>query len=528
MIVKSKSIEIYDTTLRDGAQGMKVNFSLQDKISLTLRLDEFGIPFIEGGWPFSNPKDEEYFKAIKDYSLRQAKVVAFGSTRRKDVKPEKDENLNAILKCDVDYAALVGKSWTLHVKEVLRAKLEENLDMVYESISYLKSHGIKVIFDAEHFYDGYKDGPEYALKVLKVAREAGAERIVLCDTNGGTLTHEFYEITKKVCDEFGDCVGVHCHNDSGLAVANSLMAVVAGAVHVQGTINGIGERCGNADLCQIIPALEIKMGCRALSSSSNGLRDLKSLSLFVYNLIGMEPDPYQPYVGQYAFAHKAGTHSDGVVKVSRAYEHVNPELVGNDRFIAVSEIAGRSAIVYKAKKFGLNLEKNDAVVLKALRMVKELEASGKMFEDVDGSLYLLLLKAMNAYRPHFEVLSWAVTSRAGKRGVKSLCTLKLRVRDKIVTSMAEGLGPVHAQDLALIKALRPEYPDLERVSLINYKVSIVGRSAGTASVVRVLIEFKGDGEYWATTGSSANILEASMEALVEGYEYYLHRREVRR
>ncbi len=527
MIAKSRFVEIYDTTLRDGAQGMRVNFSLQDKISLTLRLDEFGIPFIEGGWPFSNPKDEEYFKTIKDYPLRQAKVVAFGSTRRKGVSPEKDENLEAILKCDVDYAALVGKSWTLHVKEVLRVKPEENLDMVYDSISYLRGHGIKVIFDAEHFYDGYKEDPEYALKVLKVAREAGAERIVLCDTNGGTLTHEFYEITKKVCDELGGCIGVHCHNDSGLAVANSLMAVVAGAVHVQGTINGIGERCGNADLCQVIPALEIKMGYKALNSNTNGLRGLRDLSLFVYNLIGMEPDPYQPYVGQYAFAHKAGIHSDGVMKVSRAYEHINPELVGNDRFIAVSEIAGRSAIVYKAKKFGLSLEKDDAAVLKVLRMVKELEASGKMFEDADGSLYLLLLKAMNAYRPHFELLSWTVTSRAGKGGARAFCTLRLRVGDKIVTSMAEGLGPVHAQDLALIKALRSEYPELERVSLINYKVSIVGRSAGTASVVRVLIEFKGDGEYWATTGSSANILEASMEALVEGYEYYLHRRDIK-
>jgi 2-isopropylmalate synthase len=527
VIAKSRSVEIYDTTLRDGAQGMRVNFSLQDKISLTLRLDEFGIPFIEGGWPFSNPKDEEYFKAIKDYSLKQAKVVAFGSTRRKGVRPEEDENLNAIVKCDVDYVTLVGKSWILHVKEVLRVKPKENLDMVYDSISYLRDHGIKVIFDAEHFYDGYKDDPEYAVKVLEVAREAGAERIVLCDTNGGALTHEFYEITKGVCERFGNCVGVHCHNDSGLAVANSLMAVVAGAVHVQGTINGIGERCGNADLCQIIPALEIKMGYKTLNSSSNSLRGLRSLSLFVYNLTGMEPNPYQPYTGQYAFAHKAGTHSDGVIKVSRAYEHIDPELVGNDRFIAVSEIAGRSAIVYKAKKLNLSLEKNDSVVLKALKMVKELEASGKMFEDADGSLYLLLLKAMNAYRPHFEVLSWAVKSKAGKGGVRSLCTLKLRVRNKIVTSIAEGLGPVHAQDLALMKALKPEYPNLECVSLMNYKVSIVGRSAGTASVVRVLIEFKGDGEYWATTGSSANILEASMEALVEGYEYYLHRRDAR-
>jgi len=527
VIAKSRYIEIYDTTLRDGAQGMNVKFSLQDKISLTLRLDEFGIPFIEGGWPFSNPQDEEYFKAIKDYHLRQAKIVAFGSTRKKGVRPEEDGNLNAIVKSDVDYATLVGKSWILHVKRVLRVKPEENLDMIYDSISYLKSHGMRVIFDAEHFYDGYKDDPEYAVRVLEVAREAGADRIVLCDTNGGALTHEFYEITKRMCKRFGDCVGVHCHNDSGLAVANSLMAVVAGAVHVQGTINGIGERCGNADLCQIIPALEVKMGYRALSSSSNGLRGLRGLSLFVYDLIGVKPNPYQPYTGQYAFAHKAGTHSDGVMKVSRAYEHIDPEIVGNDRFIAVSEIAGRSAIVYKATKLGLSLKKDDAVVLKALRMVKELEASGKMFEEADGSLYLLLLKAMDAYRPHFEVLSWAVTSGTGEEGLRSVCTVKLKVKDKIVTSVAEGVGPVHAQDLALTRALKPEYPHLERVSLVNYRVSIVGRSEGTASVVRVLIEFKGDGECWMTAGSSANILEASMQALIEGYEYYLHKRELK-
>ncbi|MEM2214891.1 MAG: citramalate synthase [Candidatus Nezhaarchaeales archaeon] len=525
VVVKSKFIEIYDTTLRDGAQGMRVNFSLQDKISLTLKLDEFGIPFIEGGWPFSNPKDEEYFKAMKEYPLRQAKIVAFGSTRRKNVKAENDENLNAIIKCDVEYAAIVGKSWILHVKEVLRAKRRENLDMIYDSISYLRSHGIKVIFDAEHFYDGYKEDPEYAVKVLEAAREAGAERLVLCDTNGGALTHEIYEITKKIREKFGDIIGVHCHNDSGLAVANSLMAVMAGAMHVQGTFNGIGERCGNADLCQIIPALEIKMGYKALNSTSNSLKDLKRLSTFVYNLMGMEPNPYQPYTGQYAFAHKAGLHSDGVMKVSRAYEHIDPELVGNERFIAVSEVSGRSAIAYRAKKLGLSLDENDAIVLKVLRMVKELEAAGKIFDEADGSLYLLILKTMNKYKPHFEVLSWIVTSRASKAGVRSICDVKLKVKDKIVTSIAEGVGPVHAQDLALIKALKSEYPDLEKISLINYRVSIVGKSMGTASVVRVLIEFKGDGEYWTTIGSSANILEASMEALTEGYEYYLHRRE---
>ncbi|MHC1600989.1 MAG: citramalate synthase [Candidatus Nezhaarchaeales archaeon] len=525
MVAKSRFIEIYDTTLRDGAQGMGVSFSLQDKISLTLKLDEFGIPFIEGGWPSSNPKDEEYFKAIKDYHLRQAKITAFGSTRRKGLKPDDDENLNAIIKCDVEYATIFGKAWTLHVREVLKAKLQENLDMIYDSISYLKSHGIKVIFDAEHFYDGYKEDPEYAVKVLEVAREAGAERLVLCDTNGGTLTHEFYEITRKMCEKFGDCIGVHCHNDSGLAVANSLMAVVAGAIQIQGTINGIGERCGNADLCQIIPALEVKMGYRALRSSVNGLQGLKSVSTFVYDLAGIEPNPYQPYTGQYAFTHKAGAHSDGVMKEPRAYEHIDPTIVGNERFIAVSELSGRAAIMHKARKFGLKLDKNDAAITKVLKTVKELEASGKRFEDADGSLYLLILKALNKYKPHFEVLSWIVTSRARKTDIKSICTIKLKVKDRIITSVAEGIGPVHAQDLALVKALKPEYPALENVQLINYKVSIVGRSMGTASIVRVLVEFRGDDEYWSTTGASANILEASMEALIDGYEYYLHKHE---
>ncbi|MEM4576304.1 MAG: citramalate synthase [Candidatus Nezhaarchaeales archaeon] len=524
MIVKSRFIEIYDTTLRDGAQGVGISFSLQDKISLTLKLDEFGIPFIEGGWPFSNPKDEEFFKAIKNYHLKYAKITAFGSTKRKDVKPENDENLNAIIDCGVDYATIFGKAWTLHVREVLKVKLHDNLDMIYDSISYLRDHGIKVIFDVEHFYDGYKEDPEYAIKVLEVAWEAGAERLVLCDTNGGTLTHEFYEITKKICEKFGSSIGVHCHNDSGLAVANSLMAVIAGAVHVQGTINGIGERCGNADLCQVIPALELKMGLKALRKA-NGLQELKTLSTFVYDLVGMDPNPYQPYTGQYAFAHKAGAHSDGVIKVSRAYEHIDPSLVGNERLITVSELSGRSAIVYKARKFGLNLDRNDSVVLKVLRTVKELESSGKRYEDADGSLYLLILKSMGKYRPHFEVLSWTVTSRASKTGVKSLCNIKLKVKGRIIASTAEGIGPVHAQDLALVEALKSEYPCIEAVRLMNYKVSIVGRSAGTASVVRVLIEFEGNGEYWSTAGSSANILEASMEALVDGYEFYLHRRE---
>ena len=528
MVAKSRFIEIYDTTLRDGAQGMGVSFSLQDKISLALKLDEFGIPFIEGGWPSSNPKDEEFFKAIKDYTLKQAKITAFGSTRRKGIRPEQDDNLNAIIKCDVEYAAIFGKAWRLHVREVLKASYQENLDMIYDSISYLRSHGVKVIFDAEHFYDGYKDDPDYAVRVLEVAREAGAERLVLCDTNGGTLTHELYEITKRMCKKFGDCIGVHCHNDSGLAVANSLMAVIAGAVHVQGTINGLGERCGNADLCQIIPALELKMGYKALRSSSDGLQSLKSLSTLVYDLAGIEPNPYQPYTGQYAFSHKAGAHSDGVLKDPRAYEHIDPALVGNERFIAVSELSGRSAIMYKARRFGLNLDKNDVAIAKVLKTVKELEASGRRFEDSDGSLYLLILKALNKFKPHFEVLSWTVTSRARKSDIKSICTIKLKVRDKIVASVAEGIGPVHAQDMALVKALKPEYPMLENVQLMNYKVSIVGRSMGTASIVRVLVEFKSDNEYWSTTGASANILEASMEALIDGYEYYLHRLELKR
>ena len=527
MVAKSRFIEIYDTTLRDGAQGMGVSFSLQDKISLALKLDEFGIPFIEGGWPSSNPKDEEFFKAIKDYTLKQAKITAFGSTRRKGIRPEQDDNLNAIIKCDVEYAAIFGKAWKLHVREVLRASYQENLDMIYDSISYLRSHGVRVIFDAEHFYDGYKDDPDYAVRVLEVAREAGAERLVLCDTNGGTLTHELYEITKRMCEKFGDCIGVHCHNDSGLAVANSLMAVIAGAVHIQGTINGLGERCGNADLCQIIPALELKMGYKALRSSNNGLQGLKSLSALVYDLAGIEPNPYQPYTGQYAFSHKAGAHSDGVLKDPRAYEHIDPALVGNERFIAVSELSGRSAITYKARKFGLNLDKNDAAIARVLKTVKELEASGRRFEDADGSLYLLMLKALNKFKPHFEVLSWTVTSRARKSDIKSICTIKLKVGDRIVTSVAEGIGPVHAQDMALVKALKPEYPMLENVQLINYKVSIAGRSMGTASIVRVLVEFKGDNEYWSTTGASANILEASMEALIDGYEYYLHRLELK-
>ena len=346
---KSRYIEIFDTTLRDGSQSKDVYFSLQDKLRIIARLDDFGIPLIEIGWPGSNPKDKELFSYVKNLSLKQAKIVAFGSTRRANIKPEKDQNLNAIIDSNVSMAAIFGKSWDLHVTRILKTSLEENLSMVLSSIEYLRQHGLEVIFDAEHFFDGYKENREYALKVLKAAEEAGARTIVLCDTNGGCLPHEVYEITKQVVEKLKTPVGLHCHNDTGNAVANSIQGVLAGALHVQGTINGIGERCGNADLCQIIPNLELKLGFKTSSQGVDRLRKLVALSRYVYELAHLPPNPYQPFVGKNAFAHKGGVHVDAVLKIPRSYEHIPPELVGNQRQISLLKRRSLAYLLMKAR-----------------------------------------------------------------------------------------------------------------------------------------------------------------------------------
>ena len=519
----SKFVEIYDTTLRDGAQSKDVIFSLQDKLRITAKLDEFGISFVEGGWPGSNPKDEEYFKRVKDLPLKNTEVVAFGSTRRSGIKSSADQNLNALVSSGVRTVTIFGKAWDLHVKTVLKTTLELNTEMVYDSVKYLKDHGLKVIFDAEHFYDGFKNNKDYAMNIIKTATDAGAETVVLCDTNGGTLPHVFSEITKEVVSSLNIPVGLHCHNDSGTGVANSLMGVLAGAKHVQGTINGIGERCGNADLCQIIPALELKMGIRTSRLPRSRLKSIKPLSLYVYEMLHMHPSSYQPYVGENAFAHKGGVHVDAVIKNRAAYEHIDPDQVGNLRLFSVSELSGKANILAKAKEFGLRVTKGDPVVTRLLSKIKEMEYQGYQLEGADGSLYLLMAKELGTYRKLFSVLQWRTISESRDGGFAAESSIKIRVGDKEIYVVSEGNGPVNAQDRALRKAMTEFFPEINKIQLINYKVSIAETAEGTASSVRSFIEFSDGRSNWITVGVSTNILEASKQGLIDGYDYYLQR-----
>ncbi|MCQ5341187.1 MAG: citramalate synthase [Candidatus Methanomethylicia archaeon] len=521
--MKSRIVEIYDTTLRDGAQSKDIIFSLQDKLRITSKLDEFGVHYIEGGWPGSNPKDEEYFKKVKELSLENSEVVAFGSTRRSNLKVHEDPNIDALIKSDVKTVTIFGKSWDLHVISVLNTTLEENLNMIFDSISYLKEHGLRVFFDAEHFYDGFKNNKDYAINVLKTAIEAKADVIILCDTNGGTLPHEFLEITKEVKSLVNIPIGVHCHNDSGVAVANSLLGVIAGATQIQGTINGIGERCGNADICQIIPALELKMGIRALKTSKEKLKSLKQLSLYLYEILHMRPNPYQPYVGENAFAHKGGVHVDAVLKNKIAYEHISPEEVGNIRLFSISELSGKANIIAKAKEFGFDIKKDDPIVANILNKIKELEYKGYHLEGANGTLYLLMAKELGLYKKLFHVIRWRTISESHNGDTTAESSIKIKVGDREIFVIAEGNGPVNAQDKAIRKAMMEFFPEIEKVQLINYKVSIADTAQGTASSVRTFIEFTDGKTNWITVGVSTNILEASKEALIDGYDYYLQR-----
>lgn len=515
-------VEILDTTLRDGAQTSGVSFSLQDKLSIAQKLDELGISFIEGGWPASNPKDMEFFKAIRGFNLQNAEIVAFGSTKRKGIPSDKDGNLRSLLDTGVKTAVIFGKTWKLHVTDVLKISPEDNLELIYESITYLRAHGIEVIFDAEHFFDGYKDDREYAIQVLKTAEEAGARTLVLADTNGGTLTHELDKIVRDVKANINKPLGIHAHNDSGLAVANTIMAVASGVAHVQGTINGLGERCGNADLIQVIPALEIKMGLRSVKvPRERALKLLTPLSRYVYELLNWAPNPYQPYVGPKAFAHKGGVHIDAVLKVPRAYEHIDPSLVGNERTLLVSELAGRAAVVNEALKLGLKLEKQNEAVSKTLEEIKMLEAQGYSLENADASIHMILLRNLGVKTNYFEILYWMATAKKHEDGVEAEGQVIVRSGGEISYAKAHGVGPVHALDQALRKAILKKFPALKDVELLNYKVTVVDGGKGTASMVRVFIEF-GDGKMkWATTSASHNILEASAVALQEGYNYKL-------
>ncbi|WP_099209730.1 citramalate synthase [Thermococcus henrietii] len=513
-------VELYDTTLRDGSQMEGISFSLEDKLRITEKLDEFGIHYIEGGWPGSNPKDIEYFRAVGDLSLENARIAAFGSTRRPRLRPEDDLNLNALVDSGAEIATIFGKSWDLHVRDALRTTLENNLEMIADSIEYLREHGMRVFYDAEHFFDGLRANEEYALATVKAADEAGAERIILADTNGGSLPswiRHGFELVKEVVKA---PLGIHAHNDSELAVANSLTAFEAGAVQIQGTVNGMGERCGNANLVSIIPALELKYGVEAVGEER--LRRLKELAHFVAELANMEIPRNQPYVGESAFAHKGGVHVSAVLKNPETYEHINPELVGNRRKVVVSELSGRSNLIYKARELGIELDENDPALPEVVRLIKELEFRGYHFEAAEASLELLIEKVRGNYRPFFELERARIITEILPGGSPiSEATVVVRVGDERVHTVAEGNGPVNALDLALRRALTEFYPELREIELVDYKVRVLGSEKGTAAKVRVLIR-TGDGmKSWGTVGASTNIIEASLKAITDGMEYWL-------
>ena len=523
-----REVEILDATLREGQQCRGVNFTLDARIRIARELDELGVHFIEAGWPAASPKDKEVFRRLSEAGLRNARVAAFTMTRRKDVSVDKDPSLNEILECGVDVAVVVGKSWSLHVREVLRTTLEDNLDIVSDSIQYLRDHGLEVIFDAEHFFDGYKEDPEYALSVLKAAEGAGARTLVLADTNGGCLPHEVAEIVAEVKERVRRPIGIHAHNDSGNAVANTIMAVISGATHVQTTVNGIGERAGNADLCQVIPNLELKLGIRAIKSGLKGLKKLTGISNMVYELSGLPRNRYQPYVGEYAFAHKAGLHIDAIMKNRRAYEHIDPELVGNKRLLTVSDLSGKSALIASLSELlGIELDKKSEDLSAILEEVKQLGLREVNLDDATGTISLIFLNYFGRYVPKFEILEWASLAGGGRDGPKAYGLVKVKIGDKIMVEGGEGVGPVHAIDVALRKALEQEYPELKKVKLIDYRVILPEAERDTASLVRVFIKFTNGLETWTTTATSTNIIEASFDALIQGLDYYLQLRNLR-
>ncbi len=521
------SVQLYDTTLRDGAQKEGVSFSVVDKLNIAQKLDELGIHFIEGGWPGSNPKDIEFFDKAKSLTLAHSTLVAFGSTRRPKAKAETDANLLALTSAGVKVATIVGKSSELQVTQVLETTLEENLSMIADSIGYLKAKGLTVFFDAEHFFDGFKINPDYALRCLITAAEAEASCLVLCDTNGGTLPNEITVAIKAAKKLTSVPLGIHAHNDSESAVANTLAAVNAGATQVQGTINGYGERCGNANLCSVIPNLKLKMGIDCVTDEQ--LAKLTEVSHYVSEAANLAPDPFLPYVGASAFSHKGGLHVAGVTKWADSYQHADPAQVGNRQRAVVSELSGKHNIIYKAKELGIDLPSQGKEAQKLLEQIKRLESRGFQYENAEASFELLLHRAKPDYQAPFELVDFMVIVETRRRQPtrKSLeetlaeAMIKVRVGTEVIHTAAEGNGPVNALDQALRKALLQFYPSLAAVKLVDYKVRILEESIGTESQVRVLIESSDGVEEWTTVGSSPNLIEASWLALADGLEYWL-------
>ncbi len=525
-----KKIALYDTTLRDGCQSEDVSLTLEDKLRVAEQLDEIGIQYIEGGWPGSNPRDEEFFRAIKKVPLKRARITAFGSTRRANITAADDFNIRLLLQAETPVVTIVGKTWDLHVRDDLRISKKANLEVIGDSLAYLKSRVDEVIFDAEHFFDGYKANPSYTLECLTVAAQAGADVLVLCDTRGGSMPAEIADgmqaaVQAQAAIQAGKVqFGIHCHNDSELAVANSLAGVQSGAVQVQGTINGFGERCGNANLCSVIPNLQLKLGYRCVSPSQ--LKQLPHLSRLVYELANIEPDKRQAYVGVSAFAHKGGLHVAAVQKNRETYEHIDPALIGNTQRVLVSDLSGRSNVVYKAKQFGLDVKSADPAVKKILDEVKQLENVGFQYEGAEASFELLMRRALNGKVRHFRLIGFRVIDEKRKEDEPPLSEATIMVEGpdgQVEHTAAQGNGPVNALDRALRKALTKFYPQLKSVELHDYKVRVLGGGEGTSATVRVLIESGDETDRWSTVGVSPNVIEASWQALVDSMEYKLQK-----
>ena len=514
-------VQIFDSTLRDGAQGQGISFSLEDKIKIVKALDDIQVDYIEAGNPGSNPKDMEFFKRLKNVELKHSKVVAFGSTRRPNIKAEEDKNIKDLLSSEADVMVIFGKSWDFQVTDIIRTSLDENIHMIEDTIKYLCSKNKKVIFDAEHFYDGYKSNRDYALKTIKAAKESGADVAVLCDTNGGTLPHEIFEITKDVSEKVDIKLGIHSHDDMGLAVANSIMAVKAGVKHVQGTFIGIGERCGNANLSAIIPTLRLKMGYKILNN--NELINLTKTARYIAEICNITLSDQSPFVGNSSFAHKGGMHIDAVTKCSKSYEHIKPELVGNKRRFLVSEVSGKSTILQEIRKVFPNVSKDDSAVQKITDRLKELEYEGYQFEGAEGTVELVIRKIIGKYKPFFKLNHFKIIGEQpyGSEKFSSTAVINITVDGQNEMTAAEGEGPVNALDKAIRKALEIFYPELKEARLVDYKVRVLDSESATKAKVRVLIESTDGIESWSTVGVSRDVVQASWIALVDSIEYKL-------
>lgn len=517
----NRRIEIFDSTLRDGAQGQGISFSLEDKVKIVKALDEIGIDYIEAGNPCSNPKDMEFFKIIKNINLTNSKLVAFGATRKPEINILNDENIQSLINADTNVVSIFGKSWSFQVREILKTTLEENLNMIKDTIEYLKSKNKEIIFDAEHFFDGFKEDKEYALSTLKVAKEAGANVLVLCDTNGGTLPTEIKNVLEEVIKVLGRNIGVHCHNDMGMAVANSIIAVEAGASHIQGTFIGVGERCGNANLSTIIPTLSLKMNYNLVVN--NHINDLTSKARYISEISNIQLDDTTPYIGKSAFAHKGGMHIDAICKMPKSYEHIDPELIGNKRRFLVSEVSGKSTILQEIHKIFPSVKKDGEEVKNVTKKLKELEYDGYQFEGAEGTIELLIRKTIGKYKPFFRLNHFKTIGENpwNNSEFSSTALINITVDGKTEMTAAEGDGPVNALDKALRKALEVFYPELRCVRLVDYKVRVLDSESTTGAKVRVLIESTDGNESWSTVGVSKDVIQASWIALVDSIEYKL-------